>query len=370
VKAVWPLFLSLVAGTALAGGVYWGISRGGAGGMPHGEAAALVDVEAVKIAKFEERTEALGTVKARESVTLTSTVTELVDKIYFQEGQQVKKGELLVSLEQTEEQAALHQAELSVAEENRLYLISKRLYEKRAVAQTDYEKQLYAHRLAVSKYDSALASVQKRNITAPFAGQVGIRQVSPGTLVSPGTAITTLDDLTVVKVSFTLPEVFLAGIRQGEAVEARCAAYPSRRFHGRVTVIDSRVDSETRAVTILAEFANADGVLRPGMLMSLDVIGSSRQSPALPEKALLAYGTRHYVFVVKPDRTVVKTAVEIGQRNFGTAEVLSGVKTGDLVVSEGVGKIVDGQKVTLNPTSSPVQAVGTDKVSAGPSRQS
>jgi len=363
-KIAVKVIAALMLGLAVAAGLFWWIGHGAAGGKrPMMDMTALVDVEKVKAEKFEDRIEALGTVKARESVTLTATVTEFVDKIYFQEGQQVKKGQLLVSLEQAEEQATLKQTELSAAEEERLFQISKRLNDKQAVALTEYEKQLYAKKLAQAKHDSALAGVRKRNITAPFDGQVGIRQVSSGAMLSPGTAITTLDDLTAVKTSFTLPETYLSGVKVGAAVEARCAAYPDRLFSGQVTVIDTRVDSETRAVTVLAEFNNPDGALRPGMLMSLEVVGRSHQSPALPEKALLSYGERHYVFVVNADQSVTKRQIKIGMRQPGRVEVVGGIAVGDTYVSEGVAKIVDGQKVSVNNTAATASP-------AGPARKS
>ena len=135
-------------------------------------------------------------------------------------------------------------------------------------------------------------------ITAPFAGRVGLRNVSLGGLVNPGAVITTLDDLSVVKLDFSVPEVFLATLKPGLTVEARSDAYPGDSFSGKVASIDTRVDPTTRSVAIRALIDNREARLRPGMFMTLKLVRSEGDALMLPEQAIVPENERHYVFVV------------------------------------------------------------------------
>ena len=346
------LILAIVLGLLCAGGSYWLLDSMGGKKKAREKSIPEVATSVVRAEPFEDRIEALGTTRATESVVITASVTELLEGIRFQEGQEVKKGDALVTLEQAEEQALLRQAQLAFDEEERLFQIAERLHGKKAVSQTEYEKQVYARNAARARLEAAATKVKERTITAPFAGQTGIRQASPGTLVTPGTPITTLDDLSVIKLFFTVPETFLNVLTAGQPVEARCAAYPDLLFKGKVSIIDTRIETDSRAVTIMAEFPNPDRKLRPGMLMRVELINRHREAPSIAEKALLSYGKRHFVFVLKPDETVERRQVELGLRVFGRVEITKGLAAGEKVVVEGINKISAGQKVkTVGPAA-------------------
>lgn len=339
--------LVLAAALACAYGVYFMLGRMAGEKKSKPKGTPEINIMKVPSESFENRIEALGTAQAQESVVITASITETVDQILFNEGQEVKKGDILVKLEQAEELANLQQAELSMKEEERLYQIAETLNEKKAISKTEYEKQLYSRNAAIARLDAAKNRVARRNITAPFAGQTGIRQVSPGALVTPGTPITTLDDLSVIRLFFTVPESFLASLKKGQDVEATASAYPEKTFKGKVSIIDSRIDVTTRAVTIIAEFQNADRKIRPGMLMKIELISGEHKSPSIPEKALLSYGQRHFVFVLKNDSTVERRQIELGIRTFGRVEALKGISAGESIVSDGINKISDGSKVSV-----------------------
>jgi membrane fusion protein (multidrug efflux system) len=182
-------------------------------------------------------------------------------------------------------------------------------------------------------------------ITAPFDGILGLRQVSPGSLVTPGTPIATLDDISLIKLDFQVPERFLAVLAKGQEVTARSGTYPDREFDGRVTSVDSRVDPVTRSVTARAEIPNRDRLLRPGMLMSVQVFLQPRQAIVVPEIAVVQVGTESFVYRVKADGTVERAVIALGSRRQGAVEVTSGLSAGERIVVEGTVKLREGARV-------------------------
>lgn len=346
--------MTLSIGLLLAYGIYYGMSLMAVKKAQRAKETPLVELAAVKKGHFENRIEAIGNANAKESINVTASVSEFVDKIYFQEGGRVEKDQLLVTLEQAAERAELADAKLLVEDENREYQIAKKLYDKKAVSQTEFDKETYQFRAAMAKLEAVEARIKKRIITAPFSGVTGIRHVSPGALITSGTVITTLDDISIIKLAFTVPETFMAALQSGMSVEAGCAAYPGKKFSGKITVIDSRVDPSTRAITVHSEFDNKDNLIKPGMLMNIEIISDPRDKLSIPEKALLSYGSKSFVYVVGKDMKASKRQITIGSRNFGNIEVLGGLSEGEMIVTEGLDKLNDGDTVRLEtPKASP-----------------
>jgi membrane fusion protein (multidrug efflux system) len=182
-------------------------------------------------------------------------------------------------------------------------------------------------------------------ITAPFDGVLGFRQVSPGTLVTPGTMIATLDDVSTIKLDFSVPETYLANVAPGLAVSARSAAYPDTEFEGTVASVDSRVDPVTRAVIVRATLPNPGAKLRPGMLLSVQLRKPARDALVLPEIALVQTGERASVFRVKADNSVEQVDVVTGARRRGEVEIVEGLAAGERIVVEGTVKLRPGAKV-------------------------
>jgi membrane fusion protein (multidrug efflux system) len=298
--------------------------------------------------EFIDTVEALGTTKANESVVLTATTTDKVSAINFEDGMYVKKGKVLATLVTEEEQADLREAQANFDEQERELKRVRGLVEAKtlATARLDAQKTLYEKALA--QLQIANARIRDRQIIAPFDGRLGIRQISVGALVTPGTVITTIDDLSVIKVDFTVPEAFLAALKEGQTIEARSEAY-DRLFEGKVITIDTRVNPESRAITVRAEIPNDELLLRPGMLLIIDLIRNRGKSLMIPEESIINYEDRKYAFVVQPDNRVSRREVETGRRRPGAVEVLSGLNAGEMVVSRGLLKIQDGTKVTFSP---------------------
>ncbi|MCB1237647.1 MAG: efflux RND transporter periplasmic adaptor subunit, partial [Verrucomicrobiae bacterium] len=191
-----------------------------------------------------------------------------------------------------------------------------------------------------------------RKIVAPFDGIVGLRRISAGALVAPGTVIVTLDQVSTMKLDFPVPETFLPDLKPGLKIAASSNAYPGRAFEGTVSQVDSRVDPVTRAVTVRAELPNPDGRLRPGMLMTTVLNRNPRRSPALPERAIVPMGRESFVFLLKTDAagrtTAERVAVETGARLPGFVEVRSGLEAGAVTITDGYLGLVSGAEVTVS----------------------
>lgn len=318
-----------------------------------GGGEAIVVAEPVAPRSFADRAEAIGTALAVESVTITPLVTERVTSLHFEDGASVAPGDTLVELEHDEESAELEEARVGLAEQERHFERVRSLRERNLVSQEEFDLAQGDLGVARARVQAAEARLRNRIITAPFAGVLGIRRVSPGTLVSPGQVITTLDDLSVVKVDFTVPEALLSQIEVGLPVTARSAPWPDRVFRGRVTSIDTRIDPGTRAVAVQARIPNPEGKLRPGMLLAVELICREREALGVPERALLSYADRQYVFVVHNDGSAEQREVELGVRDAGWVEVVNGLEPGEMIVVDGLLGLRDGARVRVEGAGAP-----------------
>ena len=320
-----------------------------------GEIAVVA--EPVVARDFADRTEAIGTVSANESVIVTPAVTERVAAVHFENGAFVEPGDVLVELEHAEESAELEEARIDLAEQERQFDRVSTLRARDLVSQEELDLAQGYLDSAKARVEAAEARLRDRIITAPFAGVLGIRRVSPGSLVSPGDVITTLDDLHVVKVDFTIPEALLAQVAVGQSIEGRTSPWPDDTFTGRVTSVDSRVDPTTRAIAVQALVPNPEGKLRAGMLMTIELTCCLREALGVPERALLSYADKQYVYVVRGDQTVQQREVRLGSRDVGWVEVLDGLSPGDTIVVDGLLSLRDGARVRLEPV--PGSGAGT-----------
>ncbi|MEM6780760.1 MAG: efflux RND transporter periplasmic adaptor subunit [Pseudomonadota bacterium] len=307
-------------------------------GPPDFGPAGVIVVEAKPI-MFSDRIEAIGTAEADESTTISASETEIIEGILFEDGQFVKKDDLLIQLKDDEEVATYEEARKSF---NRYAALAKS--NAGSVARRDEAKALM---------QVAWARVDDRKIKAPFDGIVGIREVSVGDLISPGTVITTIDDIDPIEVEFTVPERFLSSLRPGLDVRATSDAYKGQVFNGTVTTVNSRLDPITRSVRVKARIDNPDSLLRPGLLMSVEIVQNTRSSLAVPEESLLSSGKQKSVTIITEDgenKIATPVPVTIGTRRAGYVEILSGINEGDLVVAEGVLKARPGAPVVVKET--------------------
>ena len=326
----------------------------GAGRVTGREAIDVVTAEAT-IKPFGVEIEAVGTARANESVEVTSKTSNTITAIRFEEGDRVRKGSVLVEFDSDEERAALAEAEAALAESQNNFKRSRDLYTQQAlsVSQLDLiEATLKANQARV---DVAKARLADTIIRASFDGNTGFRRVSVGSLVSPGTVITTLDDASPIKLDFTVAETNLYRLQKGLPVLATTAGLPGREFTGKVTQIDSRVDPVSRSIAVRAELPNPKGELRPGMFMTVKLSGAVMPALIVPEGAIVPEQGRTYVFVVDNGQAT-RREVQLGKRRPGEVDIVEGLKEHERVVTEGTQNLRDGGPVREHQAQSQAQA--------------
>ena len=313
--------------------------------------SAKVVTQTVRRQSIVDEIEALGTARANESIEIRPRIASLVERVAFDEGQRVDAGELLIELENSEIKAGLALAEASLSESRSLYNRSKSLANTQAISASNLEQLLAQVQVNQAQVEAARARLDNTVIRAPFPGRLGLRRVSPGSFVNTDTVITTLDDVSRIKLEFSVPETFLRSVREGLSIEAHSLVYPERIFEGAVTSIDTRLDPVTRAVKVRAIIPNADGALKPGMFMTVNLQRDSGQVLVAPEQSIVPEGTSQYVFVVT-DGLAEKRIVKLGRRIPGYVVVESGLAEGESVVVQGTHKVRDGSAVEVSSDAS------------------
>ena len=345
VAAVVAVLLMLVAGGLK---LAFGGKAPGPGGPGGGGRATAVSQVVVQPRAFTDRIEVLGVAKGRQSVTITSNTAELITAVHFSDGQYVSKGQVLVELKADQETAGIAQAQVQLSQAEREYTRWKTLADRGIAPRASAEQYMAARDTARAALASASAQKLDKVIRAPFSGRVGITDIAPGALISPGTAIVTLDDVSLIRVDFSVPDRYLPILREGLTITAKPDALPGEVFTGRIAQIDTRIDPTTRALKARAEFPNTDGRLKPGMLIKVGIDQGQRQAVAVPEPAIQFEGSQASVFLIAkgPKGQVARrTAVQTGLSADGFVEIVSGLKAGDHIVADGLNRIQDGAAI-------------------------
>lgn len=349
---------NIVVGAALAVAVtgigWYAVSNGDApvarpaAARPGFGGPISVLVSTVAYEPFAQGLEAVGSARANEAVDITAKVSNRVAAISFREGQQVRAGDVLVEFDSEQARANLAEAEAALRDSRSQFDRSRELFETRALSEAQLDQLQATLSMNEARVAGARAQFNDTVIRAPFAGRVGLRNVSVGSFVSPSTVITTLDDTSVIKLDFSVPEALLAQVREGLEIRARTTAYADETFTGKVSSIDSRLDPVSRAVLVRARIDNRDGRLKPGMLMTVTLVRADASALLIPEQALVPQGDRKFVFTVRADKAV-QTEVVTGRRRPGEVEILDGLVEGDVIIVEGTQKVRDGFPVRPLP---------------------
>lgn len=335
-----------------------GARKSGAGGLG---GPAQVSLATLQMRTFTDEIEVLGVAKGRQSVTLTAATTQLVDKVRFSDGQSVPRGAVLVELKDTEQDAGVAQAQAALVQADRAYQRYKTLGQQGWSSKAQIDQYEAAYKSALANVNAAKARQNDRMIRAPFAGVVGLSDITPGALVNPGAPIVTLDDLSAVRVDFQVPERYLAQVREGQAITAKVDAYPGQTINGRIAKLDTRIDERTRAITARAEFPNPQRRLKPGMMVRVGVARGVRQGVSAPESAVSVQGDSAFVYVlhtVEKRTTAEQRPVLTGVRQNGFVEITDGVKAGEKVVADGLNKVQPGQPVRVVGARPPGASAG------------
>ena len=340
-----PKRIALLLIVALAG---CGRGEGGPGGAGGGFEMPPTPVETAEVVagSVENVFTTLGTLEAAEQVTIVAEISGIVERIPFREGQLVKRGELLVKLEDVELDAQYRRAE-AVADQRRLsYERWKTVVEAKAGAAQDLDDAHAALRVAEAEATLSREMLSRTRIEAPMSGWIGPRLVSPGAYVRAGDAIAELAQMDRLEVHFSMPERYIPQIKRGAEVLVSAPAYPGEDVRGKIDVVDPVVDPRTRNVGVIATFANREARFRAGMSADVRVVLSSREAAlTVPAEAVFAEGTEFLVYKVGADGTVERTPVTLGTRLADVVEVTSGLAAGDVVVRAGQQKLFPGAKV-------------------------
>jgi len=341
----------------------------GGGRGPGGPGGMVTEVAAVEAAPktFNVKVEALGTLEPRERVVLTANAADRVTGVFFEDGQRVAKGKTLMTLVSDQENAELDSSRATLANTKLVYERNQRLAENDAIAQLELERTKSAYEAALANVSAVQARLRDRVLTAPFSGVLGFRQVSTGAYVSPGQAVATLIDDSQMRLEFGVPSIYVTDLKAGLAISATTKDIIGRTFTGTLTSIDNAIDPTTLAVKVRATLPNQDGALRAGTSMTVTLSSKPRTSLSIPEISVIAEGSKTFVYVVDSTRqpaVVAKTEVVLGTRERGTVEVVNGIKSGDLVVTDGVLKVRPGAPVRVTGAT-PVGEGGAAKIASG-----
>ncbi len=307
----------------------------------------LVKAEPAVKMRFVERIEAVGTARANEQVTLAAPVTERIVRLNFDDGSFIRRGQTVAVLAAGEERAELSEAQARAREASQQLARIDALRKRGFATRSNLDSQVAAAAQARAQAAGARATISDRVVTAPFSGWVSLRNISPGAVVTAGTEIATISDLSSIKLDFSVPETMLSTLRPGLTIEATSAAYPDQPFRGQIAHVDPVIDPNTRAVMVRARLPNPDRKLKPGMLLNVGIENAPRLSLSVPELAIIGEGESSFVYIVGDDGIARRTAVRTGLRSGGRVEIVEGLRPGQKVVTEGVVKLADGMKVRL-----------------------
>ncbi len=321
----------------------------GVANTPTGNGSATaVDVVKVAVVRLVDDINAVGTIRSNESVVIRPEVSGRITKLNFNDGQHVKKGQLLVAFDSTVNQAEVLQAkaELGIAKAN--FERNADLAKQKFISERAKDESLANVQVLEAKLALAQARLSKLEIKAPFSGIVGIRTVSVGDYVKDGADLVNLEDISSVKVDFRVPEKYSDVVHKGQAIEVQVDALPGKPFHAKVNAVDPQVDSSGRSALLRGRIENPEGRLKPGMFARVRLILAERDNAlVVPEEAIVPQGGKTTVWKVV-DGKAIRTEVKTGVRRAAKVEITQGLQAGDTVVTAGQVRLsMDGTLVRI-----------------------
>lgn len=331
------IWLVAVSGTAM--------SQGG----PPGGRQTIVESIVVRPQQLSSSVHAVGTVLADASAVLRAEAPGQVLQRHFEDGQKVAKGDRLFSIEAAVLEAEVNEARANVEQSEAAYKRANELIKNRLISATDYDSARANHNVAVARLLSSEARLSKTIIRAPFDGTVGLRMINVGDYATIGQQLVDVVRLDPLRLDFNVPETLLALVKPGQKIDVEVGPYPNELFAGEITAIAPAIDAASHSVAIRARLPNPEVKLRPGLFAQISItMGSKADALMVPEQAIWPVGQDKTVFVVEDGKAIQKT-ISIGQRENGFVEVVSGLSTGDEVVTAGQMKIFNGADVKTIP---------------------
>ncbi|MBL7251073.1 efflux RND transporter periplasmic adaptor subunit [Alloalcanivorax sp. C16-2] len=336
--------LALVA--ALVLGAWWwrqeGLEPAAAQRPP-----TVVNVAPAITRPLANRLDVVGNARASRAVTLLTEVDGRVKDLHFQEGQSVAAGDLLVSLDDRQARADLGRARAEYQRALSDYQRAARLAGSRSISEAEVDTLKTTLEAAKADQAASMAALDDHRIRAPFDGVVGLRQVDPGAYLQVGDPIANLDSILTLDVHFQVPERYLAHLHAGLPVDITSDAYPGKTFHGKVALLDTRVDTASRGLPVKAVLDNSETLLRPGQFLQVSVLLEEHAAVLVPEQAVITQGAQSYVFTVSDTQRAERRAVSLGGRRDGWVEITAGLRDHEPVIVNGHSRLGGGAPVKV-----------------------
>jgi membrane fusion protein, multidrug efflux system len=325
--------------------------------------ATTVTSASVKEEDWAPRLTAVGSVSAVQGAVVSTELAGVVNEINFENGAEARKGEVLMKLDASQEEALLRSAEADAQLAKTDLERARDLAMKKVVSGAEFDSAQSKFTRMNAVVDQMRSNIAKKSIIAPFDGQLGIRQVNVGQMINAGQQVVALTALNPVYVDFALPEQYLSKLAKGLEVTVRADAFPGRQFEGKLTALNSMVDPVTRNVSLQATLDNPDHALHPGMFAKVEVaLTQTKKTIVIPGSAVsyAPYGDSVFVIEKKKDPKTGKESemlrqqfVRIGEARGDFVAVTQGLKPGETVVGTGVFKLRNGMAVTVNNDLAP-----------------
>jgi RND family efflux transporter MFP subunit len=337
-------------------------------GEAPGEGAVRVIAASVEYQRAVRRVEVVGTASARQSAVIYPETSGQVTEILFEAGDRVDAGAALLQLDSEAERLAVRLAQVEVDQAEQLLARYRRIENTGAVSAAQIDEARTALSAAGIDLESAQLALSKRRVTAPFAGYTGLTDIDPGTRINSGTAITNLDDRSVLRIDFEVPEEVFGQVTRGDVIPVTAFARPDRPETATVRTVNSRIDPDRRVFTVRAEIPNDDDRLRPGMSFRVRFETLGEALPVVPEASILWGGSGSYVWAIQAGQTT-RRSVTIVSREPGRVLVRADLAEGSSIVAQGVQKVREGTPVTFVGETDPdvhgAPGLGTSSLDAG-----
>ncbi len=306
------------------------------------QVVSSVEVEAHSVARTLSL---IGNLKSDKAVFITSNVAGIIADIYVKAGENVKKGAKLIALDNEKQKANFNEANAVYLEENRKLAEFRKLQDRGALTKTELDAQASAATVAKARLAAAKADLNERVLIAPFAGTVGLIDISIGQHIAVGQALLNLDDLSLMQLDVNVPEQYFPELNKPLIITATSKSYAGKTFDGTLLGIDSRVNNESLNIRARIGIDNKEALLRPGMMMEAKITFEPQISTVIPVQAIEYSGTKRFVYLLDDKNTVHRTEIKLGARLDNKVTVEEGLNLGDRIVSQGLVSIRDGIKV-------------------------
>ncbi|MDR9425230.1 MAG: efflux RND transporter periplasmic adaptor subunit [Marinobacter sp.] len=340
----WLIALVLIGAAAVGAWVYQGMAPEDTGEGEGESEPRTVNVQSPRMEQVRDEVRAVATLRALNSVEVTTEVSGRVVELNLAPGQRVGQGELLVRLDDRQARADLAVIEAQLADARRQLTRAQSLRSNNSISQSQVDELRTAVDVARAQQQAARVRLENHRIEAPFSGIVGLSDISVGAYLQSGTAITTLDTTEQMEMSFAVPERFIGQVTPGQKVLATSPAFPDETFEGELVELASRISELSRTLTVRALIDNTDGRLRPGQFMSASLTLQEREGLVVPEQAVMIRGDEKYVFVAE-EGNARRVSVTTGSRMPGRVEILDGLSLDNQVIVTGQDRLSSGDRI-------------------------